>query len=234
MSIYIPWLNKADYRFPPVNQALTQPNGLLALGGDLNCERLIQAYRNGIFPWFSQGEPIMWWSPDPRTVLTPKGFHLSRSLAKFIRKTKLLVTLNQSFDQVINQCASITRDDAGTWITDDMIEAYKRLHQNGQAHSVEVWDDNTLVGGLYGVGIGQVFCGESMFHTQTNASKLAFYCLAKLMEPLPFALIDCQMHTPHLESLGARNIPREQFIPVLKKNQSQAIPTDFWQPRALR
>lgn len=219
--------------FPSTHYALDEPNGLLAFGGDLSVERLKLAYQNGIFPWFSEGEPILWWSPDPRGVLLLEDYRCSKSLAKFMRKAPLTVTLNQAFDQVIETCAQIPRTDDGTWITQTMILAYKALHKDGHAHSVEVWDQNTLVGGLYGIGVGSVFCGESMFSLQPNGSKVAFHHLVEHMRTTGGRFIDCQMLTPHLQSLGCCEVPRETFLGLLNRDKTVNVPDDHWQPKTL-
>ncbi len=204
-----------DYSFPDVNHALQEPDGLLAAGGDLSPARLLRAYRMGIFPWFSDGQPILWWSPDPRMVLFPEELKVSRSLAKILRQQRFKITLDTNLDAVIRQCAAPRRDAKGTWITGDMISAYNQLNQLGYAHSVEAWQDDQLVGGLYGVALGKVFFGESMFSHVSNASKVAFVHLVKVLIEKSFQLVDCQVETAHLGSLGARNISRQQFIGIL-------------------
>ena len=226
-------LTKLDQQliFPPVDMAHTDPNGLLAFGGDLSAERLLLAYSSGIFPWFSQDEPIMWWSPDPRGILPLDNFNCSKSLKKFARNCDYRITINTAFDQVIDICASIPRNDSGTWITDDMINAYKNLHQLGHAHSVEVWSENSLVGGLYGVVVGKVFCGESMFHKATNASKLAMLSLVELLKSQGAEFIDCQMQNPHLASLGCIEVPRTRFLTMLTKQSQQSFDKAVWQPQ---
>jgi len=206
----IPWL-EGDAPFPPVETARRRPAGLLCAGGDLSAGRLLDAYRQGIFPWFSAGEPILWWSPDPRMVLFPSEVRISRSLARTLRRGDYAVSLDRNFPDVIAACAQPRRDDAGTWITTEMQEAYCRLHELGYAHSVETWVDGRLVGGLYGVAIGSAFYGESMFARATDASKIAFAHLVRLLERKGFAVIDCQMSTAHLASLGAREIRRNEF-----------------------
>jgi leucyl/phenylalanyl-tRNA---protein transferase len=204
-----------DLRFPPVE--LASPEGLLAVGGDLRAERLLEAYRHGVFPWYSKGQPILWWSPDPRAVLYPKNLKVSRSLAKSIRQHRFHVTLDRSFGEVIQHCARVKRRGnlAGTWITPEMLAAYLRLHELGYAHSCEAWKDDELVGGLYGVALGNVFFGESMFSSQTDASKVAFVCLVRQLACWGYTLIDCQIRSEHLERLGAESIPRRQFIDEL-------------------
>jgi leucyl/phenylalanyl-tRNA--protein transferase len=198
--------------FPPLNDALKQPNGLLAIGGDLSTERLLDAYRHGIFPWFSPGEPILWWSPHPRMVMVPAELHISRSLQKRLKKPDYKVSFNRDFHQVMNMCATVPRDgQAGTWIVPEMIEAYCELHRLGYAHSVEVWQGETLVGGLYGVALGQMFFAESMFHLITDASKIALITLVRQLQVSGVGMMDCQLHTQHLASLGAREISRDEY-----------------------
>jgi leucyl/phenylalanyl-tRNA--protein transferase len=201
--------------FPPLKQALTHPNGLLAVGGDLTSSRLIIAYRNGIFPWYNDGEPILWWSPDPRMVLFPDSLKVSRSLRKTIRKAKFTFTMDQHFRDVIKGCAGPRRKQDGTWITQDMQAAYCQLHDDGFAHSVESWYEGRLVGGLYGIALGNVFFGESMFTRMTDASKVAFVHFVWQLQRWGYELIDCQQQTRHLESLGAIAIPRQEYRALL-------------------
>jgi leucyl/phenylalanyl-tRNA--protein transferase len=197
--------------FPPVETALADPNGLLAMGGDLSMERLLDAYRHGIFPWFNPGEPILWWSPDPRMVLVPGEVRITRSLAKRIRNGGFGVRVDTAFADVMRACGE-PRDGAfGTWISPVMIAAYTRLFDAGYAHSIETWRDGRLVGGLYGVAIGRMFYGESMFSREPDASKVALVRLAQQLQRWGFGLIDCQMETPHLASMGARTLPRAAF-----------------------
>ncbi|HZP85405.1 MAG TPA: leucyl/phenylalanyl-tRNA--protein transferase [Burkholderiales bacterium] len=200
-----------DADFPPVTKASRRPNGLLAAGGDLSPQRLLTAYRRGIFPWYSEGEPILWWSPDPRMVLFPNELKISRSLRKRLRKTPFRVLADTAFEQVLEKCSEPRPDQVGTWITDEMKQAYCLLHQMGLAHSVESWREGELVGGLYGVALGRVFFGESMFSRATDASKVAFVHLVHQLIQWDFELIDCQMRTDLLASFGAREIPRSQF-----------------------
>ena len=207
----IPWLDARD-PFPPVERALREPNGLLAAGGDLSPERLVDAYKHGIFPWFGEDDPLLWWSPDPRMVLFVGELHVSRSLRRALRSGDLTVTFDRAFRQVMAGCAEPRPDAGGTWITDDMVEAYGELADRGFAHSVETWNDGRLVGGLYGVAIGRMFYGESMFSRQTDASKVALVALARQLERWGFEMIDCQMSTGHLASLGAREISRAAFL----------------------
>ncbi len=208
-----------DYRFPDVSLSLTDPDGLLAIGGDLSQARLLSAYQSGVFPWYSAGQPILWWSPDPRFVLFPEHLKVSRSLRKTLRKQLFSLTINKDFDAVIKACSHTERPGQdGTWITDKMYRAYVDLHKAGFAHSVEAWQDGRLVGGLYGVAIGGVFFGESMFSLETDASKVAFACFVRHIHKLGFKLIDCQVYTRHLHSLGAEPISRMQFIQLLKQH----------------
>jgi len=203
-------------------------DGIVAVGGDLTPERLLAAYNAGIFPWYSEGEPIMWWSPDPRFVLTPSSIRVSKSMRKVLRDKVFRVTYNQAFESVIHACASTPRkNQEGTWITDEMAAAYKYLHQIGYAQSVEVWKEDVLVGGLYGVVIGKCFFGESMFSHVSNASKAGFISLAKRLEVAQFDLIDCQIETTHLTSLGAGPISRKDFLLKLEKNKSNN-PKGLW------
>ena len=224
------WLDpeKAEH-FPDVELALTEPDGLLAVGGDLSVTRLLAAYRQGIFPWYSDGQPILWWSPNPRAVLFPHRLKISRSLRKTLRSEKFTVTMDTCFVDVIHACAQTRRDGLGTWITDDMASAYQRLHNEGHAHSVETWLDDKLVGGLYGVSIGKVFYGESMFSEVTDASKVAFSYLVKQLEQWKYELIDCQVQSAHLESLGAVTIPRQDFIRYLNAYCPQTGKPGHWQ-----
>ncbi|MNM61982.1 Leucyl/phenylalanyl-tRNA--protein transferase [compost metagenome] len=225
------WLSRSNFDFPPLETALHEPNGLLAAGGDLNPQRLIRAYRHGCFPWYQEGQPLLWWSPDPRTVLFPAELHVSRSLAKCLRQQRFRVTIDQAFEEVIRECAA-PRDYAdGTWITGAMQKAYIELHRKGIAHSVEAWAGNQLVGGLYGLAMGRLFFGESMFSRADNASKVAFVTLAQKLGHAGFALIDCQMPTQHLQSLGARAIPRSDFANYLRLYLDQQPALD-WRSQA--
>lgn len=201
--------------FPDVEKA--DEDGLLAVGGDLSPERLLLAYKNGIFPWFNEDSMILWWSPDPRMVLFPEKVKISKSMAQVIKSNRFRITWSTEFEKVINACSAIIRKGQhGTWITPEMKSAYLKLHQMGIAKSIEVWENDVLVGGLYGIDLGNVFCGESMFSRTSNASKFAFICLAKELQQKKYRLIDCQVYTAHLESLGAEEIPRKQFIAILK------------------
>jgi leucyl/phenylalanyl-tRNA---protein transferase len=212
----IPWLDPAD-PFPPVDRALRDPNGLLAAGADLSPSRLLDAYRRGIFPWFSEDDPLLWWSPDPRMVLFVRELRVSRSLRRVLRAGRFTVTFDGAFAEVMAGCAGPRRDEAGTWITDDMVEAYGALARLGFAHSVETWADGRLAGGLYGVAIGRMFYGESMFSRQSDASKVALVTLVRQLGRWGFEMIDCQMSTAHLASLGAREIPRAGFLERLRE-----------------
>jgi leucyl/phenylalanyl-tRNA--protein transferase len=201
--------------FPPVEN--TDAKGLLAVGGDLSTERLKLAYKNGIFPWYNKDSVILWWCPDPRMVLFPEKINISKSMRKVMKSGQFRLTKNTCFEEVLNQCATVKREDQeGTWITADMKEAYLKLHQKGFAKSYEVWEDDNLVGGLYGIDLGHVFCGESMFSTSPNASKFAFINLAQELKNKNYDLIDCQLYTKHLESLGAEEISRKEFLEILR------------------
>jgi len=211
------YLLSEDLIFPPVQ--LANEDGLLAVGGDLSDERLLLAYKSGIFPWFNQGELIIWYSPDPRMVLFPKDLRISKSMKQVIRRNEFTITFNQNFAEVISNCKHIYRvsDQGETWITDEMQQAYINLHKKGVAKSVEVWIGEELVGGLYGVDLGHVFCGESMFSKVSNASKLAFIYLTQKLQKENYSLIDCQVYNDHLASLGADEISRDEFMKYLKK-----------------
>lgn len=215
----LPWLDPRndDQPFPPPDRALNEPDGLLAAGGSLNPSRLLRAYRQGIFPWYSPGQPILWWSPDPRLVLFPEAINISRSLAKILRKERFTVTADTGFEAVIAACAAPRAAGQGTWITPAMQRAYSRLHRLGYAHSIETWRQGELVGGLYGVAVGRVFYGESMFSRVSDASKVALAALATQLRRWDFAVIDCQMHTDHLVSMGAMDISRPIFLQLLAR-----------------
>jgi len=216
---HIPWVDPDKIEFPDLEQAWDDPNGILAAGGDLSVDRLVTAYCLGIFPWFNEDDPILWWSPDPRCVLRPKELKISKSLKKVINKNKFRISFDQCFDDVLKACASPRkvsgRDETGTWISEEMRLAYNKLHNAGYAHSIECWLDDKLVGGLYGLAIGKVFFGESMFSRENDASKVAFYHLCKVLIERNFKLIDGQVHSPHLETLGFKLIPRQQFAKEL-------------------
>jgi leucyl/phenylalanyl-tRNA---protein transferase len=221
------WLGPRD-PFPPVARALKDPNGLLAAGGDLSLERLLEAYRQGIFPWFSRGEPILWWSPDPRMVLYTGELKVSRSLAKNLRNKGYRVTADTAFERVLRCCAAPRRGEPGTWLSAAMQKAYLALHRAGHAHSFETWREDDLVGGLYGVAIGRMFYGESMFSSATDASKVALVGLVRALIARGFPLIDCQMKTPLLASLGGREIPRAAFLRALAALVNYAEPPGKW------
>ncbi|WBL58630.1 leucyl/phenylalanyl-tRNA--protein transferase [Stutzerimonas stutzeri] len=221
------WLKRDDLSFPPLETALREPNGLLAAGGDLRPERLLAAYRHGCFPWYQEGQPLLWWSPDPRTVLFPDELHVSRSLRKRMRNGDYRVTFDKAFAEVIQGCAGPRSYADGTWITTPMQGAYVRLHEMGVAHSVEVWQQGQLVGGLYGLAMGELFFGESMFSRATDASKVGFVTLVERLREWGFALIDCQMPTRHLESFGARSIPRAAFAEALAKHLDRPSAADW-------
>lgn len=221
------WLKRDSLDFPALDKALRTPNGLLAAGGDLTAERLVQAYRHGCFPWFEAGQPILWWTPDPRTVLFPEELHLSRSLSKCLRQGRYRVTFDQAFAAVIQACAAPRSYAEGTWITDSMQAAYLQLHRQGIAHSVEVWHGEELVGGLYGLAMGTLFFGESMFSRADNASKVGFATLVTRLKAWGFVLIDCQMPTRHLHSFGARAIARSEFAGYLTAHLDQPSRADW-------
>ena len=227
MPVY--WLAKDDILFPPPE--LANKDGVLALGGDLSVPRLIEAYRNGIFPWFNQGEPYIWWSPDPRFVLYPKELKVAKSMRSYFNQNKFQVTVDQQFEIVMRNCQQTKRKGqrGGTWITEGMIEGYVNLHRAGFAHSVEVWQGTSLVGGLYGVALGKVFFGESMFAKASNASKFGFIALVRALIKLDFDLIDCQQKTQHLGSLGAKEISRQQFLQHLDLNKQKSTYRGNWE-----
>lgn len=225
--VAIPWLPDDEIWFPAADTALEQPDGLLAAGGDLSAPRLIEAYRRGIFPWYSDGEPILWWSPNPRCVFFPEQFHISRSLQRQLKRGDFQVTYDQAFERVVDACAAPRSEENGTWITLEMRSAYLHLHQLGIAHSIEVWRDCSLIGGLYGLAVGRVFYGESMFSAATGGSKIALAHLTDRLHKQGYALLDCQVHNPHLESLGAVCIKRRDFLAILNQNASKSV-QDMW------
>ena len=231
----IVWLSSSDPpdAFPDIESALHQPDGLLAAGGDLTSDRLLTAYVQGIFPWYDEGQPILWWSPYSRCVLRPSEMHLSRRLRQTIRRSSLTVSFNRAFADVIRACAGERKSQQGTWITQDMIGAYERLHKEGWAHSVEVWNSDRLVGGLYGLSIGDVFFGESMFSAESNASKIALLGLCCQLTENDFALIDCQVVSRHLMTLGATVMPRAEFARILHSACSAATRFDGWPRKSL-
>lgn len=215
--------------FPPVEHALTEPNGLLAIGGDLSSQRLIEAYRKGIFPWFNENDPILWWSPDPRMVLFPDELKISRSLLKTLKKGNYRIHIDEHFTQVMHACAAPRKGQPGTWIHPQMIAAYTALHQIGLAHCVETWIDDELVGGLYGIALGKMFFGESMFSRVTDASKIALVHLVRQLQNWQFGMIDCQVRTEHLASLGAREISRKEFNRKLNELIPESFSGNKWQ-----
>jgi leucyl/phenylalanyl-tRNA--protein transferase len=214
----IAWISSDDppEAFPAVESAFAEPDGLLAAGGDLSPERLLYAYRHGIFPWYDDGQPILWWSPDPRCVLRPSEFHAGSRLRRHLKKSGFEVTFNASFEDVISACAESRLGQPGTWITAGMHDAYAKLHDLGWAQSVEIWSEGSLVGGVYGLFIGGAFFGESMFSRSTNASKAAMLALCKRLQILDVSILDCQVESPHLTTLGAITIPRSEFADILK------------------
>lgn len=228
------WLDANNLAFPDTSNALEDPNGLLAVGGDLSVERLLEAYRRGIFPWYSSAEPILWWCPDPRLVLYPGDVHLSNSLRKLSRKKPFSITVDTAFENVLRGCAAPRKGEPGTWITPAMHQAYVHLHRLGIAHSVEAWHNGELVGGLYGVSLGGIFFGESMFSIVSGASKIAFVTLCLQLREWQFAAIDCQVRTEHLISLGAKEITRKHFESLLAKAIADPVSEYYhqdWQNR---
>jgi leucyl/phenylalanyl-tRNA--protein transferase len=223
----IPFLD-IDDPFPPVDLALRDPNGLLAAGADLSPARLIDAYARGIFPWFNDDDPVLWWSPDPRMVLPVNDVHVSRSLRRAIRSTRFRVSADTAFVAVVAGCAEPREDQNGTWITKDMASAYARLFDMGYAHSIETWSDDGLVGGLYGVALGRMFFGESMFARRSDASKVALVLLARQLARWGFEFIDCQMSTAHLASLGAREISRASFVGRVRQLVREPVAASPW------
>lgn len=228
--IRLHWLDPRDPHqpFPPAHLAMRDPNGLLAIGGDLSVSRLIRAYSAGVFPWYNPDEPILWWSPDPRAVLHPEQMRVTRSLGKSIRREHYAVSLDRAFDEVLRQCSASRRHSRGTWLGDEMRRAYGQLYGLGYAHSVEVWRHGSLVGGLYGVALGRVFFGESMFSLETDSSKIALYWLCQQLGAWRFPLIDCQVGSPHLQSLGAVDVSRERFLSLLRSAVSAPPRTGHW------
>ena len=229
MTKQIIWLDNDSLAFPPLETALDDPNGLLAAGGNLSSQRLLAAYRLGIFPWFEEGQPLLWWSPDPRSVLFPQDLHISRSLRKTLRCNRFTITADRDFEAVIRGCAEQREYALGTWITEDMVKAYLKLFEMGYAHSIEVWQNNRLMGGLYGIALGKVFFGESMFSRETDASKVAFVYLVRQLESWGFQLIDCQVQSQHLTRLGATAISRQQFAQLLLNLIPEVAPQPHWE-----
>jgi len=224
------WLasDSAPDAFPDVELALDEPEGLLAAGGDLKTERLIEAYRRGIFPWYENGQPILWWCPDPRTVLVPENLHVSRSLRRTIRRSFFRISIDKDFAGVIAGCAAERAGQNGTWITPAMREAYLAMHDRGMAHSIEVWHDERLVGGIYGVSLGRVYFGESMFSRMNDASKVALVELVSLLQNWNFALIDCQISSAHLQTMGSSLMPRKRFVELIARLCSEQPNPAAW------
>lgn len=226
-------LSDDDLTFPSPELALTDPNGLLAIAGDLSTQRLINAYHDGIFPWYSEGEPIMWWSPDPRAIISFDHLKINKTLKKIIKRSPYKITLNNAFEEVIALCADAPFRSDSTWIVDEMEAAYIELHKSGYAHSIEVWDDNQLVGGLYGVAINGFFSGESMFYLKSNASKLALVSIVQHLKTIGVNFIDCQLTNPFLASMGCSEISRSNFIHNKAQQLRINVPEGFWSPKAL-
>ncbi len=223
----LPWLETSSHWFPDPETALDDPDGLLAVGGDLHPDRIRRAYANGIFPWFSDEQPILWWSPNPRCVLFPPRVHIARSLKRTLNSGRFRISVDQAFEEVIHYCGAVREE--GTWITEDMADAYIRLHYQGQAHSFEAWDeDGNLAGGLYGVAIGRCFFGESMFSRQRDASKVVFVHVARQLEQWGYRLMDCQVENPHLMRLGAELIPRSRFLSIIRENVVRSPDQTHW------
>lgn len=230
-DLKVRWIDprSAPDNFPAADHALSEPNGLLAIGGDLSVDRLMNAYGRGIFPWYSEDQPILWWSPDPRAVIFPDEFRMSRSLKKIIRKNHFAISIDESFAEVISGCAN-RGEESGTWLTAEMIDAYEYLHAAGHAHSVDVWHDGKLAGGLYGVSLGQIFFAESMFYNESNASKVALAGLVAFCRESGIGLIDCQMASMHLARHGSREISRAEFLRLLEKFKSFPAPRSWKKP----
>lgn len=231
-NFHLPMLaNEPDAPFPDTGEALLHPNGLLAWGGDLSSERLLNAYRQGIFPWYSEDEPILWWSPAPRCVIFPENVHVSRRTRRRFNAGQFTISADTAFSKVIAACAESRKPGEGTWITPAMQNAFELLHQQSHAHSVEVWRDDRLVGGIYGLAMGRMFFGESMFNRETDASKIALIALCRQLQRWDFRLLDCQVPNPHLKSMGAVVIPREQFEEKLRQGLAQPFAPGPWTDR---
>lgn len=235
-SSRVAWLSPTDPAdaFPPIELALREPDGLLAAGGDLSKERLLTAYRRGIFPWYEEGQPILWWSPDPRCVLRPADFHVSRRLRQYARRSDFTLSCNKAFAAVIEACAGDRKTQQGTWITQDVMSAFLDLHSDGWAHSIEIWDGDKLAGGIYGLSVGRVFFGESMFSHQDNASKFAMLGLCSILWQNDFDLLDCQVLSQHLLTLGAQLMDRSEFSQILDKSCAQADQFASWPTNVAR
>lgn len=225
------FIDDEHMRFPSPELALSDPNGLLAIGGSLHPKRLLAAYYDGIFPWFNAEDPILWWSPDPRAIFIPGDIYISRSLMKSLRKHPWRITLNHAFADVMAGCAQPRSKQKDTWITQEIQLAYLEMHSQGYAHSLEVWLDDRLVGGLYGMGVGQVFCGESMFHRTTDASKIAMLALHRHLQRSGYKLLDAQIMNPHLHSLGAKEVSRSEFLTLLKRYRDEPVSEHCWLAR---
>ncbi|MDX1677284.1 leucyl/phenylalanyl-tRNA--protein transferase [Arsukibacterium sp.] len=233
MAIYLPELDPDQLWFPPVERALKQPDGLLAMGGDLSVGRLVLAYQSGIFPWFSEGDPLLWWSPSVRAVFTPASLKFNRTLRKQWQRSTLQLTVNHAFTDVVKGCAAPRKHQPDTWILPPMQQAYQQLHQQGRAHSIEVWQDKQLVGGLYGMVVGGLFCGESMFNRIPNAAKFALLALQQHISQYAEGWIDCQLSNPFLQQLGAVTLDRSQYLNLLQQQAVIPVPPDHWQPQPL-
>ncbi|MGJ8692375.1 MAG: leucyl/phenylalanyl-tRNA--protein transferase [Thalassotalea sp.] len=230
MSQVIYQLESDNLTFPSPDLALTDPNGLLAFDGDLSIERLLSAYQSGIFPWYSEGDPIMWWSPNPRAIIPTDSIVINKTLRKFLKRNPYTVTINQAFEQTISYCADAPFRKEGTWILDEMKAAYCHLHANGHAHSIEVWQGDELVGGLYGIAINGYFSGESMFYKASNASKVALLALCQLLKQQHVKFIDCQLQNDFLASMGCVEIPRTKFLTLHREACTRKMPTELWLP----
>lgn len=226
-------LSDHSLAFPSINSALADPNGLLAVGGDLSPQRILEAYRQGIFPWFSEDDPILWWSPDPRAIIDTQEIRINRTLRKFLKKSPYRISLNQAFEEVIEYCADAPFRTEETWILPEMQDAYMQLHKLGHAHSVEVWLNEELVGGLYGIAIGGFFSGESMFYTKPNASKVALVKLAEILRAHKISFIDCQLSNRFLIDMGCKEVTRGSFVQLKKEMLNKVLPDGFWLPRFL-
>ena len=233
MAIYLPQLSAHDVSFPRLESALSEPDGLLAMGGDLSCARLLSAYSQAIFPWFTEGEPVLWWSPSERALFTPNSLRFNRTLRKQIHRHNLSFSCNTAFSKVIEHCAAPRTKQNYSWILPQMQRAYFALHQEGWAHSIEVWQQGRLVGGLYGIQIGQLFCGESMFNLIPDAAKLALVMLQQHLQSVTEGWIDCQLPNPFLLQMGAKKMPRREYVRLLQQLKAQPIPTQHWAARTL-
>ncbi len=234
MVIYLPELSNSSLEFPPVSQALTEPDGLLAMGGDLSPERLLKAYHSGIFPWFSPGDPLLWWSPSQRAIFMPGALKPNRTLRKVLHHSSFEISVNKAFPEVIKACSAPRPSQQGTWIVPDIQQAYIALHQQGHAHSIEVWSEGELVGGCYGVMVGQLFCGESMFNTQPNTAKVALVALQQHLSTFATGYIDCQMMNPFLQQLGAEPLSRRTYLTLLANHKALFCPAGSWKAQDIK